>query len=803
MYGNYEKKERELASLQIERERLIAMADDTRQLLAVMTESKEVATKLVKSHIIRADNLQKELEVLKQELADKNALEQKVMELTAALDRSKDELESYRDSKSKGTKMVDRSVCCNELPSNIPMTLSASDHGVIVTYDHTNEQLSRNTEMTDSTYERELELDEAFQNLSLEDIDGKNDNSRIKELETRLYKLHDYLRSTEKAHYQKIREMKEDILSLRSSAASSDVESVNLSRIIDAGHIKFQGKIQPLDCSTDSENSLRMLNYSLIGKELSKSNSASSAILKENLPNIQNSETTAIDSDNTSEGVTESTSDPNAASSQQHKSLKAPALVVSNKDKEYAQKKNSYMQALEELIQREMASLERRNKKNYWNNKTLYRQDFDSEEVVQNHLRLLEDCYPDIPPLPTSVYLRSDRQPNAILKQPKCSSTYSMANQTNQSLHSSNMIDGYHGKSKIDEEPLNLSRNDRHDVQLDTNSLGSSDLTTDGWSESVEDSCSEPRAKKRPMPIDIPSIGTVAALSTAAVVSPVVAMACVGYGVVKILSGNQADSETSINERISEVEENIPCEDAKENAEGIPETNRAIVSEPQATASVPSNNRGILEGVKDPKTTAATNPFHNPQNPFLSSSMPRQSGNYSSRSPLPDPLVPQPTSTSTKAAKQSSIKGLQELCKGLFWSTEDLSIPVQNKTEGEGELAIDSPWCTSDLANVHSRLKQLEESSQETLKEAANLSSGSNITAKVRGEWRSEGDFSQNEDTSIRVFASNDAEIHTELSSTSYDTEEAAAYILTDDGRSIEGRYRTLKAFIPCYIPLD
>ena len=88
--------------------------------------------------------------------------------------------------------------------------------------------------MTDSTYERELELDEAFQNLSLEDIDGKNDNSRIKELETRLYKLHDYLRSTEKAHYQKIREMKEDILSLRSSGASSDVESVNLSRIIDA-----------------------------------------------------------------------------------------------------------------------------------------------------------------------------------------------------------------------------------------------------------------------------------------------------------------------------------------------------------------------------------------------------------------------------------------------------------------------------------------------------------------------------------------------------------------------------------------
>ena len=106
-----------------------------------------------------------------------------------------------------------------------------------------------------------------------------------------------------------------------------------------------------------------MLNYSLIGKELSKSNSASFAILKENLPNIQNSQTTAIDSDNTSEGMTESTSDPNAASSQQHKSLKDPTLVVSNKDKEYAQKKNSYMQALEELIQREMASLERRNKK--------------------------------------------------------------------------------------------------------------------------------------------------------------------------------------------------------------------------------------------------------------------------------------------------------------------------------------------------------------------------------------------------------------------------------------------------------
>merc|ERR1719362_1673453 len=96
-----------------------------------------------------------------------------------------------------------------------------------------------------------------------------------------------------------------------------------------------------------------------------------------------------------------------------------------------------------------------------------------------------------------------------------------------------------------------------------------------------------------PMAIDIPSIGTVAALSTAAVVSPVVAMACVGYGVVKILSGNQADSETSINERISEVEETIPCQDEKENAEGIPETNRAIVSEPQATANKPSNKAGI------------------------------------------------------------------------------------------------------------------------------------------------------------------------------------------------------------------
>lgn len=230
----------------------------------------------------------------------------------------------------------------------------------------------------------------------------------------------------------------------------------------------------------------------------------------------------------------------------------------------------------------------------------------------------------------------------------------------------------------------------------------------------------------------------------------------------------------------------------------MPETNRAIVSEPQATANKPSINAGIGEGVKDPKPTAAVNPFHNPQNPFLSSSMPRQSGSYSSSSPLPDPLVPQPTSTSTKAAKQSSIKGLQELCKGLFWSTEDLSIPVQNKTEGEGELAIDSPWCTSDLANVHSRLKQLEESSQETLKEAVNLSSGANI----RDEWRSVGDFGRNEDTSIRVFGSNDAEIHTELSSTSYDTDEAAAFILTDDGRSIEGRYQTLKFSIPCNIDI-
>jgi len=230
---------------------LIARADDTRQLLGVMTESKEVATKLVKSHIVRADNFQKELESLKEELASKIRLERTVTELTIALEATQQKLNDAKYNHNKVPVMVDPSNCekfvqtCDEVCN---LVSSRSSHVMGMNMDEIMETKNskpwKGDVMTDSAYERELELDEAFQTLNSDDTDDRNDASRIKGLEDRLFKLHEYLRTTEKSHYKKIKEMKVDILSLRSSAASSDVESATLSKNIDPGQIKFHVKFK-------------------------------------------------------------------------------------------------------------------------------------------------------------------------------------------------------------------------------------------------------------------------------------------------------------------------------------------------------------------------------------------------------------------------------------------------------------------------------------------------------------------------------------------------------------------------------
>ena len=132
----------------------------------------------------------------------------------------------------------------------------------------------------------------------------------------------------------------------------------------------------------------------------------------------------------------------------------------------------------------------------------------------------------------------------------------------------------------------------------------------------------------------------------------------------------------------------------------------------------------------------------------------------------PEPLLPQQTDTSKLAAKQGSIKGLQELCKGLFWSSEDLSIPSANDTDSQNDLALDAPWCTKDLASVHSRLKNLDGATNKDDSIAENNTDLQRFRA-------------YNDDTSIRVFP---AELDNDENS-----EHDATYQLTDDGRAIEG----------------
>ena len=86
MNGECQKKNREIILLTEERDHLIARVDDTRRLLAEMSELKEDASNLVKSHIVRADVMQKEIEQLKEDVRCKNETEAKVKQLILALE---------------------------------------------------------------------------------------------------------------------------------------------------------------------------------------------------------------------------------------------------------------------------------------------------------------------------------------------------------------------------------------------------------------------------------------------------------------------------------------------------------------------------------------------------------------------------------------------------------------------------------------------------------------------------------------------------------------------------------------------
>ena len=643
MYGDCQKKDREIALLKEERDRITARADDTRQLLSVMTESKEVATKLVKSHIVRADNFQKELELMKIELGNKSKLEEKVKELTLALELSQEELKQAKEECPKQVIMVDRSVHCKEDNGSAIKPASIQESGTntepMVHLDDTKYKLA--TEMTDSAYERELELDEAFQTRRSNGSDEPNDSSRISELENRLFKLQDYLRSTEKAHSRKINDIKEDILSIKSSCTSSEAGSVLMTKNHEGGRIDFPGRTQGLDYSLDSDNSLRFLDYDLIGREISRSNNGSSAKLRENMANAQ-SDITSVKRD--------------------------------------CSPKESFLQ--EEPL-------------------NLTTDDIDRKVE-------LKPCQN-----------KSEKDKNDRLEDARGN------------------IDSNDQTFKIEE-------------QMEGSSISVSNPT--GTSR-----------RNPPLSIDMPSIGTVAALSTAAVVSPVVAIAAVGYGVAKILSGNQANGESQA------IENGDESNDYNENGSNTGAHCAAIVTEPNKTSVIPSRDMKIERNeIKEKDQASSHNAMENldMQRTYFPSqpSEPRSSG-----SQLPEPLLPQQTDSSKLAAKQGSIKGLQELCKGLFWSSEDLSIPSANNTDRQNDLALDAPWCTKDLASVHSRLKNLDGATNQDDSIAEN-----NTDLQTFGAY--------DDDKSIRVFP---AELNNDENS-----EHDATYQLTDDGRAIEGNYQ-------------
>ena len=91
-----QKQNQEIEIVQENQKHLAARVKDTRQLLVVATESKEETANLLKSSIIRSDDLQKEVGRLKANLLDHEKLNATIEELSAALKSSKDELEENK-----------------------------------------------------------------------------------------------------------------------------------------------------------------------------------------------------------------------------------------------------------------------------------------------------------------------------------------------------------------------------------------------------------------------------------------------------------------------------------------------------------------------------------------------------------------------------------------------------------------------------------------------------------------------------------------------------------------------------------
>ena len=85
-------KEQEIGVLQENQKRLIARVEDTRELLVVAIKSKEETATLLKSNIVRSDNLQKEVELLRNSLSGKDQLEVDIREISVALEGAQKEL---------------------------------------------------------------------------------------------------------------------------------------------------------------------------------------------------------------------------------------------------------------------------------------------------------------------------------------------------------------------------------------------------------------------------------------------------------------------------------------------------------------------------------------------------------------------------------------------------------------------------------------------------------------------------------------------------------------------------------------
>ena len=120
----------------------------------------------------------------------------------------------------------------------------------------------------------------------------------------------------------------------------------------------------------------------------------------------------------------------------------------------------------------------------------------------------------------------------------------------------------------------------------------------------------------------------------------------------------------------------------------------------------------------------------------------------------------------------------------MFWSTEDLSIgsdasPLHagvRGTESE-DLASGAPWCTSDLADVHSRLRDLE---------AERNFAAEKLLHEQSDQTRAD-EHLLDDAKSIRVYPGDGMERQSANQSEFAETGEGTSFKLTDDGRAIEG----------------